>query len=148
MHPPHLGVRGDTQSICSSSQRCFCEGKHPENHRVPPHLDLLWCASRHPGPPLHQRHSLRQSYLSTLRISLCEYFMLCYTLNCLSHSAVFSPLCGKQAVALQQHLVPPSRTERRRDHDRVMSPAAQLKKRPSGHKQAVFAEAWLHADLL
>ncbi|CAJ1062972.1 Hypothetical predicted protein [Xyrichtys novacula] len=53
--------------------------------------------------------------------------MLCWSLNCLSQSAVF-PLCGRQVVALQQHLVSSPQIERCHDRDRAVSPA-ELKER-------------------
>lgn len=48
-------------------------------------------------------------------------------------------------VALQQHLVPLPEIERCHDHDRVMSPTAQLKERQMRHTQAVFRGASLNA---
>lgn len=50
-------------------------------------------------------------------------------------------------VALLQHLVPLPRIEHCHDHDRVMSPMAQLKERQRRHIQAVFRGASLNADV-
>lgn len=72
--------------------------------------------------------TLQQRQLSSPRIFLCEYFMLCYTLNWLSRSAVF-PFCGKQVVRIQQHLVPQPKSEC--GHDREQG------------RQEVFREASL-----
>lgn len=62
-------------------------------------------------PAAHQLPSPWRRYLSTLRISLCEFFMRHFTLNCLSQSGVFTPtppffLCRKQ---LWVPPMPPSR---------------------------------------